>query len=64
MGGGGRLWGGPALRVCHVSSFPEEAHFLRSEGAELKKEHGGLLAGRKRDLWSSCLRASVEFQRL
>lgn len=44
-GGGGRLWGGSALHVCHGSNFPEEAYFLGSEGAELKKEHGDFLAG-------------------
>ena len=63
-GGGGRLWGGPALRVCHGSSFPKEVHFLRSKEAELKKEHGEFLAGGNRDLRHSCLGASIESQRL
>lgn len=62
--GGGRLWGGPAVRVCHGSGFPQESHFFGSEGAELKKEHGDFLAGRNRDLRCSCLEASVESQRL
>lgn len=62
--GGGRLWGGPAVRVCHGSGFPQESHFFGSEGAELKKEHGDFLAGRNRDLRCSYLEASVESQRL
>lgn len=56
-GGGGRLWGGPALCMSWLQHPWGDTIFL---GAKLKKKHGDFLAGGNRDVWHSCLRASAE----